>query len=71
LVGLELFSESTAGLALPDTLRCVREMQQLASRRPAEFTKLMKLLEAILDRSLGITRRKPAVLKKRRSPCTF
>jgi hypothetical protein len=59
-----------------DSLRWVREMQQLASRRPAEFTKVMtpsekKLLEAILEQSLGITRKKPAVRKaaaKKKAP---
>jgi tetratricopeptide (TPR) repeat protein len=51
-----------------DSLRWVREMQKLASRRPPEFTKVMtpsekKLLESILEQSLGITRKKPAARK--------
>ncbi len=51
-----------------DSLRWVQEMQRLASRRPPEFTKVMtpaekKLLEAILEQSLGITRKKPAARK--------
>jgi tetratricopeptide (TPR) repeat protein len=51
-----------------DSLRWVREMQQLASRRPPEFTKVMmpsekKMLEAILEQSLGISRKKPAARK--------
>jgi hypothetical protein len=59
-----------------DSLRWVSEMQKLASRRPAEFAKVMtppekKLLEAILEQSLGITRKKPAVRKaaaKKKAP---
>jgi hypothetical protein len=51
-------------------------MQKLASRRPAEFAKVMtpaekKLLESILEQSLGITRKKPAVRKaaaKKKAP---
>ena len=51
-------------------------MQNLASRRPAEFTKVMtppekKLLEAILEQSLGIARKKPAARKaaaKKKAP---
>jgi len=51
-----------------DSLRWVREMQKLAIRRPPEFAKVMtpqekKLLEAILEQSLGITRKKPAARK--------
>ncbi len=51
-----------------DSLRWVREMQKLASQRPPEFTKVMtpsekKLLEAILEQSLGVARKKPAVKK--------
>jgi hypothetical protein len=43
-------------------------MQKLAGRRPPEFAKVMtpsekKLLEAILEQSLGVTRKKPAARK--------
>ena len=50
------------------TLRWMAEMQQLAEKRPDKFTKTIlpaekKLLEEILERSLGVTRRKAAVKK--------
>ncbi len=51
-----------------DSLRWISELQQLVSRRPDKFTKVVtpaekKLLEEILERSLGVARRKPAPRK--------
>jgi hypothetical protein len=51
-----------------DSLRWVRDMQKLAGQRPPEFARVMtpsekKLLEAILEQSLGVTRKKPAARK--------
>jgi hypothetical protein len=51
-----------------DSLRWIAELQQLVSRRPDKFTKVMtpaekKLLEEILERSLGVARRKPTPKK--------
>jgi hypothetical protein len=62
---LDEIGEHPAG----DSLRWVRDMQKLAGRRPAEFSKVMtpaekKLLESILEQSLGVARKKPAVRKK-------
>ena len=60
-----------------DSLRWISELQQLVSRRPDKFTKVVttaekKLLEEILERSLGVARRKPApkktALKKTAAP---
>ena len=59
-----------------DSLRWVRDMQKLAAQRPAEFTKVMtpaekKLLESILEQSLGVARKKPATRKavaKKKAP---
>jgi len=47
-----------------DSLRWIAKLQQLVSRRPDKFTKVTtpaekKLLEEILERSLGVARRKP------------
>ncbi|MDQ6678580.1 MAG: hypothetical protein M3Z09_14940 [Acidobacteriota bacterium] len=51
-----------------DSLRWVREMQKLADRRPPDFSKVItpsekKLLETILEQSLGATRKKPVPRK--------
>ena len=51
-----------------DSLRWISEMEQLVSRRPEKFTKVVttaekKLLEEILERSLGVARRKPVPRK--------
>jgi hypothetical protein len=51
-----------------DSLRWISELEQLVSRRPDKFTKVVtpaekKLLEEILERSLGVARRKPAARK--------
>ena len=51
-----------------DSLRWIAELQQVVSRRPDKFTKLVtpaekKLLEDILERSLGVARKKPAPRK--------
>jgi len=51
-----------------DSLRWIAEMQQLVSRRPDKFVKTVtmaekKLLEEILERSLGVQRRKPVAKK--------
>jgi hypothetical protein len=61
-----------------DSLRWLSEIQQLVSRRPDKFTKVVtaaekKLLEEILERSLGVARRKPApkkaaAVKKKAAP---
>lgn len=59
-----------------DSLRWVNEMRKLASQRPAEFSKVMtpsekKLLESILEQSLGVARKKPAARKaaaKKKAP---
>ncbi len=61
-----------------DSLRWISEMQQLVGRRPDKFTKIVtpaekKLLEEILERSLGVARRKPvprktAAAKKKAAP---
>jgi len=47
-----------------DSLRWLAELQELVSRRPEKFTKVVtlaekKLLEEVLERSLGVARRKP------------
>ena len=51
-----------------DSLRWISDLQQLVSRRPDKFTKIVtpaekKLLEEILERSLGVARRKPTPRK--------
>lgn len=51
-----------------ESLRWISEMQKLVEKRPEKFTKMVmpaekKLLEDILERSLGVTRRKPAPRK--------
>lgn len=51
-----------------DSLAWISEMQKLVDKRPEKFTKTVlpaekKLLEEILERSLGVTRRKPAPRK--------
>jgi hypothetical protein len=51
-----------------DSLRWIAELQQVVSKRPDKFTKMVtpaekKLLEEILERSLGVTRRKAAPKK--------
>ena len=51
-----------------DSLVWLRRMRDLAAERPAEFNKVMlpaekKLLEAMLEKGLGVSRRKPAVKK--------
>ena len=51
-----------------ESLLWVRQMRDLAARRPADFTKVMlpaekKLLEEILQTSLGVSRKKPAARK--------
>lgn len=54
-----------------DSLLWVRRIQELAAERPANFTKVMlpaekKLLEQILETSLGASRKKPAAKRRRR-----
>ena len=60
-----------------DSLRWLSELQELVNRRPDKFTKVVtpaekKLLEEVLERSLGVTRRKPvpkkAATKKTAAP---
>ena len=59
-----------------ESLRWMAEIQQLVGKRPDKFTKLVtpaekKLLEEILERSLGVTRRKPVPRKaaaKKKAP---
>jgi hypothetical protein len=51
-----------------DSLRWISELQHVVSRRPDKFTKVVtpaekKLLEEILERSLGVARRKPTPRK--------
>jgi hypothetical protein len=51
-----------------DSLRWLSELQQLVSRRPDKFTKVVnpaekKLLQEILERSLGVARAKPTPKK--------
>ena len=51
-----------------DSLRWIAELQQVVSRRPDKFTKLVtvaekKVLEETLERALGVTRKKPAPRK--------
>ncbi len=51
-----------------ESLRWMADMQQLVSKRPEKFTKLVtpaekKLLEDMLERALGVTRKKPAPRK--------
>jgi hypothetical protein len=51
-----------------DSLRWVSEMRALAMKRPDKFSKVLvpaekKLLEEVLERSLGVARAKPAVRK--------
>jgi tetratricopeptide (TPR) repeat protein len=51
-----------------DSLRWISDLQQVVSRRPEKFTKVVtpaekKLLEEILERSLGVARRKPTPRK--------
>ncbi len=51
-----------------DSLRWISELEQLVSRRPDKFTKVVnaaekKLLEEILERSLGVARKKAAPRK--------
>ncbi len=51
-----------------ESLLWISEMQKLVEKRPEKFTKTImpaekKLLEDILERSLGVTRRKPAPRK--------
>ncbi len=50
------------------SLRWVRDMQTLAAKRPPEFAKVMtlpekKLLESVLEQSLGVARKKPVARK--------
>ncbi len=56
-----------------ESLRWVRRMQQLAAERPAEFNRVTlppekKLLEEILETSLGVARKKPAPKKATAKP---
>ena len=59
-----------------ESLRWMAEMQQLVGKRPEKFTKLMtpaekKLLEEMLERALGVARKKPAPRKapaKKKAP---
>jgi tetratricopeptide (TPR) repeat protein len=51
-----------------ESLEWIARLQQVASERPEKFSKTVttaekKVLEDILERSLGVTRRKPAVKK--------
>ncbi len=51
-----------------ESLKWMSDLQKLASKRPEKFSKVIlpaekKLLEDILERSLGVTRRKPAARK--------
>ncbi len=48
-----------------ESLQWIQRMQELAAQRPAEFHKVIlpaekKLLESILEQSLGVSRKKPA-----------
>ncbi len=59
-----------------ESLQWISELQQLASKRPEKFTKVVtpaekKLLEEVLERSLGVSRRKPAARKAvKKTPAT-
>jgi hypothetical protein len=51
-----------------ESLRWISELRQLVNQRPEKFTKVImpgekQLLEEILERSLGVCRRKPAARK--------
>ena len=51
-----------------ETLEWISKLQQLVAQRPEKFTKVVtvaekKLLQEVLERGLGVTRRKPAVKK--------
>jgi hypothetical protein len=51
-----------------DTLEWMSKLQQLVAQRPEKFTKVVtaaekKLLQDVLERGLGVSRRKPAVKK--------
>ena len=61
---LELL-ESAGGHPARESLLWLRQMRDLAGRRPAEFPKVIlppekKLLEELLESSLGVARKKPA-----------
>ncbi len=63
---LQLLPELGDAHPAADTLQWMSRMQKLVAERPEKFTKTVtpaekKLLEEMLERSLGVTRRKPAV----------
>jgi len=65
---LELLPELGSDHPAAETLQWMSRMQKLVAERPEKFTKTVtqaekKLLEEMLERSLGVTRRKPAVRK--------
>src|SRR5207253_289560 len=51
-----------------ETLEWISKLQQLVAQRPEKFTKVVtaaekKLLQEVLERGLGVSRRKPVVKK--------
>jgi hypothetical protein len=65
---LKLLNEMGGEHPAAGSLQWISEMQKLVEKRPDKFTKMVtpaekKLLEEILERSLGVTRRRPAPRK--------
>jgi len=70
---LQLLPEIKDDHPAAETLQWMAKMQKLVSERPEKFTKMVtpaekKLLEEILERSLGVQRRKPATPATKRAP---
>jgi hypothetical protein len=67
---LQLLPELGDGHPAGDSLHWIARMQKLVAERPDKFTKLVtpaekKLLEDMLERALGVTRRKPVAAVKK------
>jgi hypothetical protein len=65
---LQLLPELGTGHPAADSLQWMARMQKLVAERPEKFTKTVtpaekKLLEEMLERSLGVARRKPVPRK--------
>jgi hypothetical protein len=65
---LQLLPELGDAHPAADTLQWMARMQKLVAERPEKFTKMVmpaekKLLEEMLERSLGVVRKKPAARK--------
>ena len=70
---LQLLPEIKDDHPAAETLQWMARMQKLVSERPEKFTKMVmpaekKLLEDMLERSLGVQRRKPATPGSKRAP---